>query len=170
MVKMYRPEASCVLSVQEASLQRASASTRLRTFFQQPFPPSSDAENSRKKCSLQGWLLNSPLDELLSNTPPQSGPSPPKGRNGLRRDRLTASQQLRHNPPPNPPMAPSIPALHPRNQHLRHPVKSPTQSLRNFQAFRHWTLLPRMRRHPLNVQAPGPLKTLRVQSNERRGS
>ena len=128
------------------------------------------APNNSRKCSLHGWLLNFPLDELLFDTLPKPGHSPPKNRNRLSRDRPTASQQLRHNPPPNPPVTPSIPILRPRNQHLRHPVRSQTRNSRKFRVFRHWTLLPRMRSHVPSVQAPGLPKTLRVQSNARQGS
>lgn len=154
-----------------ADLQRASPGASSDSFQQlSPLSSNSDCPEKITKCSLHGWLLNFPLDGLSSNTPPQPGHSPPKNRKSPGRNRPTASQQLRHNPPPNPPMTPSIPTLRPRSQHLRPPARFPTQNSQNSQVFQHWTLQPRMRRHVLSVRAPGPRKTPRVQSNVRRGS
>lgn len=51
----------------------------------------------------------------------------------------TPSQQLRYNPPPNPPATHSMLALRPGNQRLRHPAGSLTQSPQNCPALRRWT-------------------------------
>ena len=147
--------------------------TRLRILSPKQFPLSGDAlrfKNSRKKCSPRGWLLNFPLAELSSNTPPKLGHSPPNVRKGLGRSHWTANQQLPHSHLPNPPMNRSNPTLRPRNHRLRYLGRSPTQSFRNFQVSLHWTSPPQTRGHVQTGQAPGLPKTPRVQSNVRRGS
>ena len=163
----------CTCSEQPAcSVRACCAQTRLRGFFPVTLPPISDAncaEKKSRKCSLPGWLLNFPLDELSSNTPPELERLPQKNRKCLSRDHPTASQ-LRHNPLPNPPMNPSMRALRLRNQHLEPPERFLTQNILNFQVFQRWTSPPRMRRRLPSVQALGPPNTLRLQSNGGQGS
>jgi hypothetical protein len=135
--------------------------------FRSAVAPTVPKRKITKKCLLHGWLLNFPLDELSSNTPPMLGHSPQRDRKSLGRNHPTASQRLPRSPLPTPPMSHTVLTSQPRNQHPQHSAKFPTK---NFQVFQRWTLLPRMRRHTQTAREHVPPNTLPVQSSVRQGS
>ena len=149
-----------------STLARASSDS-----FQPPLPLIGDADLSERKkkiCSLYGWLLSFPLAELSSNTPPEPGLSLLRGRKILSTSRShpTASQRLRHGPPP---MNHTISTPRTRSN-LQYLAGSPTQNLQNSQVFQLLTLPPPTRRHVPSVQAPALPNTPPVQLTVKRGT